>query len=136
MEGLEVEDTLESLARAVREAKDDRAAGEVWAAYLRRPELAPPAEADLGGVKPESLGKAIRASLPQMEAVSAAGPGEAREVASAVAKLHGRSVSARVWLVALREDAPLEERSGRLLLNARSSAAAGPQARRALLARA
>ena len=134
MEGLEVEDTLGALARSVRGAKDDRAAGEAWSAYLERPELAP--DADLGAVKPESLGKAIRASLPQLEAVSAAAPGEAREVAAAVAKLHGRSVSARVWLVALRGDGPLEEENGRLLLNARSAAAADPKARQALLARA
>ncbi|HVE82807.1 MAG TPA: hypothetical protein VND93_08155, partial [Myxococcales bacterium] len=50
--------------------------------------------------------------------------------------LHGRSVSARLWLVALRDDAPLVAEQGRLLVNARSPSAADPRARRALLARA
>lgn len=135
-DGLEVEDTVGPLASAVRGAPDERSAGEAWSAYLRRPELALPGEAGAGGVRPESLGKAVRASLPQLEAASAAFPAEAREVAAAVGKLHGRSVAARVWLVALRDDLPLVAEEGRVLLNARSPAIADPRARRALLARA
>lgn len=128
--GLDVRDTLEPLVQAVRAAPDDRAAGEAWGRSLA--DLGMPAE----GVKPESLGKAIRASLAQLESISAAGPSEAREVAAAVGTLHGRSVTARVWLAALRDDTPLLDQPDRLLLNARSPATADPRARRALLARA
>jgi len=152
-DGVAVHDTLEPLVQAVRAAPDDRTAGEAWSKYL----------ADRGmpvdGVKPEALGKAIRASLPQLESISASAPSEVREVASAVGALHGRSVEVRVSLVALREDAPLlkkrhladdqdpvpldwrhggapqDEEPGVLFLNARSPGTAAPQARRALLAR-
>src|SRR5205814_110410 len=82
------------------------------------------------------LGNAIRASLPQLDAISSTAPSETREVAASVSALHGRSVTAHVWLVALRDEAPLLEQPDRLLLNARSSTTADPRARRALLARA
>lgn len=129
-DGVDVRDALEPLVQAVRAAPDDRAAGEAWSRSLA--DLGMPAE----GVKPESLGKAIRASLAQLESISTSGPSEAREVAAAVGTLHGRSVTARVWLAALRDDTPLLDQPDRLLLNARSPATAGARARRALLARA
>ena len=94
-------DELEPLLRDVRAAPEDRAAGEAGSRALAK--LGLTAE----GVKPEALGKAIRASLPQLESISASGPSEVREVAAAVGELHGRSIKARVSLVALREDAPL-----------------------------
>jgi len=130
-DGVDVRDALEPLIQAVRAAPDDRTAGEAWSRSLA--DLGMPVE----GVKPEPLGKAIRASLPQLESVSASGPSEAREVAAAVGSLHGRSVTARVWLAALRDDTiTLDVQPDRIVLNARSSAAAEPRARRALLARA
>lgn len=135
-DAVEARDTLEPLLKAARAAPDDRAAGEAWIAYLRQPDLALPADAELHRVRPESLGKALRAALPQLEATSAAWPDEARQVALEVGKLHGRSVAARLWLVALRDDAPSVAEQGRLLVNARSPAVADPRARRALLARA
>ncbi|HYV50246.1 MAG TPA: hypothetical protein VFA20_35570 [Myxococcaceae bacterium] len=152
-DGVDVRNTLEPLVQAVRAAPDDRTAGEAWSKYLAEGGM--PAD----GVKPEALGKAIRASLPQLESISASGPSEVREVASAVGALHGRSVKARVSLEALREDVPVlkkihlsdgqapvaldwrrggaavDEEPGVLFLNARSPATADPQARRALLAR-
>jgi hypothetical protein len=129
-DSVEVRDTLEPLIKAVRAAPDDRTAGEAWSRSLA--DLGMPAD----GVKPESLGKAIRASLAQLESISASGPSEARDVAAAVGALHGRSVTAHVWLAALRDDLPLLDQPNRLLLNARSPATADPRARRALLARA
>src|SRR6185295_1821746 len=100
-DGVDVRNTLEPLVQAVRAAPDDRTAGEAWSKYLAEGGM--PAD----GVKPEALGKAIRASLPQLESISASGPSEVREVASAVGALHGRSVKARVSLEALREDVPV-----------------------------
>jgi hypothetical protein len=125
-----VRDELEPLLRAVRAAPDDRAAGEAWNRHLA--EVGLPA----GDVRPEPLGKAIRASLPQLESLSTALPADVREVASAVGAVHGRSVTARVWLVALPADTPLLDQPDRILLNARAPAAGDPLARRALLARA
>jgi hypothetical protein len=129
VDGVEVRDELEPLLRGVRAAPDDRAAGEAWNRHIA--EVGLPTE----GVRPEPLGKAIRASFPQLESLSTALPADVREVASAVGALHGRSVGARIWLVALPADTPLLDQPDRILLNARAPAAANPLARRALLAR-